>query len=132
MMTVGRSLLTFAAATMLGICGCDRDNNNTNTARTANPTNTNAAADRAVDNTRSAGERTAEGVKELGRETGQTLRDAVTPGASTRPAHGPSADAPDAEGIRDVVASASEASLTKGGFDDLVERIAKADRDRVG
>ena len=147
-MTGGRSLLTLAAAaaTLLVICGCDRDNNNTNTARNPNATDTNAAADRAqraadrtADDTRNAGERAADGVKELGRETGQTLkdagqtvRDAVTPGSSTtRPATGPSSEAPDAEGIRDVVASAAEAAMTKGGFDDLVERFAKADRDHV-
>ena len=40
--------------------------------------------------------------------------------------------APDAEGIRDTVASATEATVTKGGFDDLVERFVDADRNRLG
>jgi len=40
--------------------------------------------------------------------------------------------APDADDIRKTIATASEASLTKGGFDDLVERFADADRNRLG
>lgn len=42
------------------------------------------------------------------------------------------AEAPDAEGIRDVLAQVAEASLTEGGFDDLVERFVDADRNRIG
>jgi hypothetical protein len=33
--------------------------------------------------------------------------------------------------IRDTLANATEAALTKGGFDDLVERLASPDRDRI-
>lgn len=40
--------------------------------------------------------------------------------------------APDAEDIRDVIAQVTEASVTKGGFDDLVERFVDADRNRLG
>jgi ankyrin len=42
------------------------------------------------------------------------------------------AAAPDAEGIRDVLAQVSEAALTKGGLDDMVERFVDADRNRLG
>lgn len=42
------------------------------------------------------------------------------------------AQAPDAEGIRDVLASSTEAAFTPGGFDDLVERFVDADRNRIG
>jgi hypothetical protein len=42
------------------------------------------------------------------------------------------AAAPDAEGIRDLMASSTEASLTKGGLNDLVERFVDADRNRIG
>lgn len=42
------------------------------------------------------------------------------------------AQAPDAEGIRDVLASSTEATFTEGGFDDLVERFVDADRNRIG
>jgi hypothetical protein len=41
------------------------------------------------------------------------------------------AAAPDAEGIRDVLAQVAEAAMTKGGLDDLGERLAKPDRDRL-
>jgi len=34
--------------------------------------------------------------------------------------------------IRDTLANATEAALTKGGFDDLVERFVDADRNRIG
>jgi hypothetical protein len=40
--------------------------------------------------------------------------------------------APDAEGIRDVLAQVAEASVTKDGLDDLVERFVDADRNRLG
>src|SRR5688500_13365145 len=40
--------------------------------------------------------------------------------------------APDVEQIRDTLASATEAALTKGGFDDMVERLVDADRNRIG
>ena len=42
------------------------------------------------------------------------------------------AAAPDAEGIRDVLAQVAEASVTKGGLDDLVERFVDQDRNRLG
>jgi hypothetical protein len=37
-----------------------------------------------------------------------------------------------ADGIRAPLAEASEAALTKGGFDDLVERLVDQDRNRIG
>jgi len=40
--------------------------------------------------------------------------------------------APDAEGIGDVLAQVTQASLTTGGFDDLIERFVDADRNRMG
>jgi hypothetical protein len=40
--------------------------------------------------------------------------------------------ADDAEDIRDLLASATEAALTKDGFDDVVERLVDADRNRLG
>ena len=42
------------------------------------------------------------------------------------------AAAPDAEGIRDVLAQVTEAALTKNGLDDMVERFVDADRNRLG
>jgi hypothetical protein len=38
----------------------------------------------------------------------------------------------DSEDIRDVLGQVAEASLTKDGFDDLVERFVDADRNRIG
>jgi hypothetical protein len=43
-----------------------------------------------------------------------------------------SKDLRDAEGIRDVISSATEAALTEDGFDDLVERLVDQDRNRIG
>jgi hypothetical protein len=40
--------------------------------------------------------------------------------------------APDVEAIRDTLASATEAALTEDGFNDFVERLVDADRNRVG
>lgn len=49
----------------------------------------------------------------------------------TQGVHGTEA-APDAEGIRDTLASTTEAALADGGFNDLVERFVDADRNRLG
>lgn len=38
----------------------------------------------------------------------------------------------DAEGVRDILATVTEAALTEGGLDDLVERLVDADRNRIG
>jgi hypothetical protein len=38
----------------------------------------------------------------------------------------------DSEDIRDVLGQVAEASLTKDGFDDIVERFVDADRNRIG
>ena len=40
--------------------------------------------------------------------------------------------APDSEAIRDTLASATEAAITEDGFDDFVERLVDADRNRIG
>ena len=40
--------------------------------------------------------------------------------------------APDAEAIRDMLASVAEAAVTEDGFDDVVERLVDADRNRIG
>jgi len=41
-------------------------------------------------------------------------------------------EAKDAEGVRDTLASSTEAAVTKDGFNDLVERFVDADRNRLG
>ena len=43
-----------------------------------------------------------------------------------------SALAPDSEAIRDTLASATEAAIAEDGFDDFVERLVDADRNRIG
>lgn len=40
--------------------------------------------------------------------------------------------APDAEGIRDVLAQVAEATLTENGLNDVTERFVDADRNRIG
>jgi len=55
--------------------------------------------------------------------TGQRTDGTVAPNGTAK--------APDAEGIRDTLASATEAAITKDGFDDLIERFVDADRDRL-
>lgn len=85
---------------------------------------------------RAAGRETRDVGRELGDATDRTVdrvddatRDA-TAGLQTG-VEGTQA-APDAEGIRDTVASATEAALSEDGFDDMVERFVDADRNRLG
>jgi hypothetical protein len=74
------------------------------------------------DPTKGPAERTGQAIDNAGRRVG----DAIDRGTSGTVA------APDAEGIRDVLAQVAEASVTKDGLDDLVERFVDADRNRLG
>jgi len=78
-----------------------------------------------------AAQRTEDKVENAANETGAAIKQAgqKLTGSTTNPAD---AMAPDADDIRKTIATASEASLTKGGFDDLVERFSDADRNRLG
>lgn len=69
-------------------------------------------------------ERTGQAIDNTGRKAGDAL-DRGLQGRGT-------VAAPDAEGIRDVLAQVAEASVTKDGLDDLVERLVDADRNRIG
>jgi hypothetical protein len=69
---------------------------------------------------RTAGQKTGDAAKKAVDKTEQ----AVGLEASDDPAK-------NAESIKVVVAEVSEAALTKGGLDDLVERLSSADRDRL-
>src|SRR5688572_17923073 len=69
-------------------------------------------------------ERTGEAIDNTGRKAGDAI-DRGIQGKGT-------VAAPDAEGIRDVLAQVAEASVTKDGLDDLVERFVDADRNRLG
>jgi hypothetical protein len=71
---------------------------------------------------------------DAGRDANTIQRDREAGQAGDRGVMAPNgtAQAPDAEDIRDVLAQLTEASLTKGGFDDLVERFVDADRNRIG
>jgi hypothetical protein len=69
-------------------------------------------------------ERAGQAIDNTGRKAGDAL-DRGIQGQGT-------VAAPDAEGIRDVLAQVAEASVTKDGLDDLVERLVDADRNRLG
>jgi hypothetical protein len=117
--------------------GCDRDESVSNT-NTTPPVRTTGdkvedgldkagdkiadATDKTVDATRRAGEK-------VGDAAGNLADDAREAGA--RIGRGSEA-APDAEGIRDVLASATEAALTENGLNDVTERLVDADRNRIG
>lgn len=67
-------------------------------------------------------------------DRGMNTADRTTEQDMTRGTIAPNgtAHAPDAEAIRDMFASATEAFVRKGTFDDLVERFVDADRNRIG
>ena len=111
-----------------------------------------STADRAGDALHRGAEKTgdalanaAEKTKEVAKDVGGKINDAAhrtgdaasravdraTDSAQQAGARG-TAQAPDAEGIRDVLAQVTEAALTKGGLDDMVERFVDADRNRLG
>jgi len=109
---------------------------------------TGDALSRAADKTKDAAENAAEKTKEVASAAAQKTKDAadtagekLSNAAQTAGAkiHGTAdnvdkgtAAAPDAEGIRDVLASVTEAALTENGLDDLTERLVDADRNHIG
>jgi hypothetical protein len=97
----------------------------------------NSAADRAADQTNRAADKTgaaldnaADNTRDTAREAGDRTAGTLDKAAAGQGVHG-TAQAPDAEGIRDVLASTTEAAL-KGSFSDVVERFVDADRNRLG
>jgi len=150
-----RRFTTLAAALAIGAfagVGCKNDDTTTTSSTAASrPTTTETAAQRTGDAVRdaadktgdalaTAGEKTKEGAQAAGRkinEGAHKVADATARGfenakeAGARIGKGTAA-APDAEGIRDVLAQVTEAALTKGGVDDMVERFVDADRNRLG
>jgi hypothetical protein len=97
-------------------------------------------ADKTVAVAKEAGRDTKEALQNAGQKIDNAVdrtHDKANDAAEQANARGTAAPngtaaAPDAEGIRDVLAQVAEASLTKGGLDDLVERLVDADRNRLG
>jgi hypothetical protein len=147
------SLMTAAALAVGGFAytGCDRDDTASNTG-TTNTDTAGDKVDRAMDKTGdavgNAVDRTAEATKDAGDKLAdatdragdglrEATRDATDEAQQAGARIGDRADqgtaaAPDAEGIRDVLAIVTEAALTENGLDDLTERLADADRNRIG
>jgi hypothetical protein len=96
-------------------------------------------ADKTVEVAKEAGHDTKEGLKTAGQKIDNAVdrtRDkandaAQQAGSRDTAAPNGTAAAPDAEGVRDVLAQVAEASLTKGRLDSVVERLAEPDRSRL-
>lgn len=131
--------------------GCDNDNatpsgTGTRTTRTETTTDNNArtaadrtgntlnkAADRTGDALHNAADKTGDAVHTAADKTGNAVKnagDAIGVRSSTTQ---PSANAiiRDQKKIRDVLQEVTQAALTKDGFDDIVERFHKDDRQRL-
>lgn len=120
------------AAGGIGYVGCDRDDTASNTPRTTGET-AGDKVDRAIDRAGDAVGNATDKTVDATRDAGAAVSDAAErAGAAIRGGDKGTAAAPDAEGIRDVLASSTEAALTEGGLDDLAERFVDADRNRVG
>ena len=149
--------LAVAALSGVAVVGCEREDTTTATNTGTRTTSTAPAVDVDVNTdklkdmanrTGDAVQRGAEATADVAREAGRDAKDALgaagrkvdnavdvdvnrTGDASQAGARGTAA-APDAEGIRDVLGQVAEASLTKGGLDDLAERLVDQDRNRLG
>jgi hypothetical protein len=85
----------------------------------------NAQDNNTPNNNPTIGQRTDNALQRTG-DAVRNAGDRLTNGANG------TAAAPDAEDIRETLKDVAQASLTKGGFDDLVERFVDADRNRLG
>ncbi|HEV7300102.1 MAG TPA: hypothetical protein VGN72_12105 [Tepidisphaeraceae bacterium] len=109
------------------------------------------AAERAGNNIENAAERTGDRIQNTADRAGEGMNNGVNnpdpalntettvnttpnPNANTNAnlGTGNTAMAPDAEDIKGVIADATEAFVKQGTFDDLVERLVDADRNRIG
>jgi hypothetical protein len=149
------TLMTAAALAVGGMTytGCDRDE----TVSSNNPSATTrdtagdkvdramertgdavgTAVDKTVDATQDAGDKLANATDRAGDRLREGTRDATDSAQQAGARIGDRVDqgtaaAPDAEGIRDVLAIVTEAALTENGLDDLTERLGDADRNRIG
>jgi ankyrin len=90
---------------------------------------TGDAANRAVDR---ASDRTGDAAGRASDRAANATDDAQEAASRGTAAPNGTAAAPDAEGIRDVLAQVTEAALTKGALKDMAERFVDADRNRLG
>ena len=126
--------IIMAAALAVGgmtFVGCDDDR--TTTSKTGTNETVGDKVDRGIDKTADATERAVDKTADATKKAGDKVSDAAeSASAKIRVGDKGTAAAPDAEGIRDILASSTEAALTEGGLDDLTERLADADRNRIG
>jgi len=122
------------AAGGFGYVGCDRNETATNTTTTGQPRETvGDKVDRAMDRAGDAAGNVTDKAVEAGKDAGAAISDgAQRAGAELRGVGQGTAKAPDAEGIRDILASVTEAALTENGLNDVTERLVDADRNRIG
>lgn len=128
---VAAAALTFGS---VGYFGCDRDETPSTPSGTKPKETAGEKVDRAMDRagevageatdkTIEAGKDAGAAVSDVARRAGDELREGVGEGTAA---------APDAEDIRDLVASVTEAALTENGLDDVTEGLVDADRNRIG
>lgn len=131
-----RILHTYIAAAALatagiGFTGCDREETTTTTRNDATPTD-NRTADTT---TGDAGERIEGAAERTGAAVGdaaETAGDKISDAASNVGDAVTAVADPTGDRVPGVIADVTDAALTKGGVDDMVERFVDADRNRIG
>jgi len=130
------------AAGGIGYAGCD-SNETASTGGGGNTTNAPSGEtagdkvdrmmDRAGDAVGNAVDKTAEATRDAGARVANATEGAIE-GARREVREGDkgSPGAPDAEGIRDILATVTEAAMKENGLDNLTARLVDADRDRIG
>lgn len=134
------SLLAAATVAVGGLAffGCDnRDTaRNTSSSTSSNPpSRTDTVAqktERAAEKTGDAIANAAEKTKDAAKEVGHDIADGARKAADKIGGDKGTAAAPDAEDIRETLKGVTDAALTKGGLNDLTERLVDADRNRIG
>jgi hypothetical protein len=125
-----RKLNWLVAATLgvggVAFVGCDR-NDTASTPPNPTPPSAQRTVDKTVDRTETAardtGDRVSDTAKEAADKTAAAARTAGDKVAGVLPS---------SESLsHNLISDVTEAAMTKGGFDDLVERLSKADRERL-
>jgi len=123
----------FLAIGGVAFTGGDKANHGTRTTRSETTTDNRSTADRTSDALKNAADRTGDAARTAGEKTGDALKNAGEAVGLRSSTTQPSANAQvrDMKKIRDVLQEVTEAALTKNGFDDIVERFHKDDRQRL-
>ena len=128
-----RTIPAYVAAAVLAVSGatfigCDRDKTATSSTTNTNPTDTRTTGEKVGDDLKTAANKT----KDTAKRAGEEVTDAAETAGGKVKSTVEGFTGGNANRVPNLLANVTDAALTKDGLDDVVERFADADRNRIG